>query len=66
MNKPKSGGPAFPCVTDVGFHGMGLRDWFAAQAMSKLVEKYVTVSSSDYVAKVSYSFADAMIAERDK
>jgi len=63
------GGPAFPIVTASTplAPGMSLRDWFAGQALAGFAAnpeswplEYPTM------AKMAYSQADAMLAERDK
>ena len=49
-------------------NGMSLRDYFAAEAMSRLtiqVSKSVEVNYQ-FVAEQAYKFADAMLAEREK
>ena len=75
MSKIETGGPAFP-----GLHpskecrhndeGMTLRDYFAAKAMTALIEKcaaYDPISekkTQNLVAKFSYMFSDAMLEAR--
>ncbi len=68
----RDGGPAFPHVIeeeyDTGYHltdvheGMTLRDWFAGQALSRLV--HVGERDPDEVAELAYAIADAMLNER--
>lgn len=74
------GGPAFPSMAwtmpnpfthTQGFQstlqpvdGMKLRDWFAAQALQAALS--VGLKMPDTVAKLSYEYADAMLAERAK
>ena len=71
-NRPDDGGHAFPRPegeSETSNDGMTLRDWFAGQAMAKLVE----LSEGDYrspdaavqaVGRAAYMYADAMIAEK--
>lgn len=52
-----------------GHSGMTLRDYFAGQVMAAIVSDKSVNSNGDpagSVARISYAFADAMIAERDK
>jgi len=86
MTKP-NGGQAFPMpfvkdedrdgytewvsATDVGFGGMTLRDWFAGQALARLVglydvEEIVDPDLPRLFAEASYRVADAMLAAREK
>lgn len=79
MVDPRTGGPAFPTdrsndpsYTDIG-GGMTLRDYFAAAALPEAFRQEATGDSglpciydSAAVARVAYTVADAMIAERDK
>ncbi len=72
----KDGGQAFPFVpTDYGGFqdGMSLRDYFAAAALQGMIASSPVVDRTDSKAinkprwaKQAYSFADAMLAERDK
>lgn len=66
MSEYKTGGPAFPTVGSQYSHeeGMTLRDYFAAKAMQSFIEIGTTFDSS--VARDSYRYADAMLAEREK
>ncbi len=73
MGLLKDGGWAFPRsahpgVQDESNDGMTLRDWFAGQAMTQVMRQWVTSNDFCYddIAKRTYEFADAMIAERDK
>jgi hypothetical protein len=73
-----NGGPAFPGVSADGRDehvGMSLRDYFAAAAMSGLcarmnADDYIDlkqqVRAGGYEARVAYTLADAMLAERSK
>ena len=76
----KSGGSAFP-QSDSGQHstgfdlppqrhhpGMTLRDYFAGQALTGILDitPLRDMSDFDMVARRSYNMADAMIAERDR
>lgn len=71
-----NGGPAFP-VSDVMAleprttaemvslaHGMTLRDYFAAQAMTGIIANPENKGSASFFAENAYAIADAMIAER--
>ena len=63
MKKDETGGAAFPHVsTHMDRTGMTLRDYFAGQVISGLLE----VFSPHEAAAMAYSQADAMIAERAK
>lgn len=76
MSNIDDGGPAFPNTPDMmqsanlGFDGAGmsLRDWFAGQAISTLINKcedsYGAWTPSN-VAAGCYAVADAMIAARN-
>ena len=67
------GGPAFPVHPDGRGQGMSLRDYFAAKAMQaciatpQVVDALVKKGGNPMavLANASYTFADAMIAERD-
>lgn len=70
--------PAFPMPdfthpdgrVEHGYHGMTLRDFFAAKAMASLYAHYGCPKQSDKDirddAKISFRIADAMLAERTK
>ena len=68
----KTGGPAFPLYRGQGYRndGMTLRDYFAAKAMQALVSdthvNRTTLEAHQRIADLSFSIADAMIAEREK
>ena len=78
MSAHNDGGPAFPGIALDGPHppngwvraaespGMSLRDWFAGQALSGLLADPEMNAPPEPVAKVAYSYADAMLAERAK
>lgn len=55
------GGPAFPVPDTSG--GMSLRDWFAGQAMARIVHGRGMFHA---VAKESYQMADAMLKAREE
>lgn len=67
----KDGGAAFPILDNFSTphdgrltcvdSGMTLRDYFAGQVLTALIENEPKV-----VAVVAYDFADAMLAEREK
>lgn len=69
-----NGGPAFPLAIydgdSIGIsRGMSLRDYFAAKAMQGALSGCATrgeAVSYREVAELSYSVADAMLAEREK
>ena len=76
----KDGGPAFPLNPEVNFShkgevypeamGMSLRDWFAGQALMSMLTsptqiKEGSCESYDLAARLSYRFADAMLAARE-
>lgn len=71
MSRPDptdNGGPAFPSVEHVCGEpwettGMSLRDYFAAKAMATYADRML---SDQKIAEMSYSLADAMLAERAK
>jgi len=46
--------------------GMSLRDYFAAKAMQSLIHSFGVSSTMEYIVALSYAYADAMIAEREK
>lgn len=62
-----TGGLAFPASKDIcaNEQGMTLRDYFAAKTMAALIsfgENY----QEERIARLSYTAADAMLAERSK
>lgn len=60
----KDGGSAFPLEVDGwAHHGMTLRDYFAAQAVSN-INVDLSNSSPAGVAALVYEIADAMLKER--
>jgi hypothetical protein len=67
----KEGGAAFPCslLNEDGFevehHGLSVRDYFAARALSAVL-KNGTGCGEEYIACKCYTIADAMLAERAK
>lgn len=67
----KDGGPIFPqmITLDRGtiYDGMSLRDYFAAQAMNGLVERWSpsAITASAEIAGFAYNLADAMLKERE-
>lgn len=71
--KKNDGGTAFPWDEknhDGSYYhtnpGMSLRDWFAGQALSGLLACPATGGDTDYFAKASYDYADAMLRGREK
>lgn len=68
-----NGGPAFPVPNDdrpgayEAHPGMSLRDWFAGQALEKLMDDTLHLGREEearMIAANAYLFADAMVAER--
>ena len=72
MSAPTDGGPAFPVVFDHGDckseqEGMSLRDYFAGQAISAVVDDRArdgAIADPPSVARESYAIADAMLTAR--
>jgi hypothetical protein len=66
------GGPAFPFGVDYGdggyeqFHGMSLRDYFAAAAMTGLLASPRRTGRADQYARDAWDQADAMLAARER
>ena len=61
--------PAFPTQSaNKYFHGMSLRDYFAAKAMAALLcrDEWDVNGKDGILAHYSYAVADAMLAERNK
>jgi hypothetical protein len=72
MSTTDNGGPAFPAnhydLTD-NEHGMTLRDYFAAKAMATVPPQTAynmrpNEKQEDYIARVAYKQADAMLKAR--
>lgn len=82
MSTQINGGPAFPYSgvhkgekenLIVDSHGMTLRDYFAAKALSGWMASYpesylhpIVAGNADEVAKHSYMLADAMLRAREE
>lgn len=74
MQNKNDGGPAFPHWDGPSgncFNGMSIRDYFASKAMQVLIPLCVSdfrrdISYEEYIAKIAYKHADAMLAERSK
>lgn len=70
MAQHDNGGPAFPVAAQfVHNEGMTLRDWFAGQALAATIQKWEGSTPDNFpeiIAGISYTFADAMIAAREK
>lgn len=62
--------PAFPVVAHMAVvsEGMSLRDYFAAQALNGLLSSlnFITNCGPKNIAALAYSYADAMLEQRDK
>ena len=71
-NSINDGGPAFPPAYAATLprnfpQGMSLRDWFAGQALTGLISRNDYGPMSDEAnANAAYSYADAMLAARNK
>ena len=66
----KDGGSAFPVYAWQGAvdPGMTLRDWFAGQALTGMIQDGYQQCGEDwigYMAKDAYKIADAMLVERE-
>jgi hypothetical protein len=73
MSNAKNGGSAFPLADGDGNYnlGMGLRDYFAGQALAGMVIKYahqinIEEITRGTIAGQAYKVADAMLVERGK
>jgi len=81
MKDDRTGGPAFPIdfrsfngVNTIPKDGMTLRDWFAGQALQGfcanvgvgLHSEQIRTWIGDATARDAYSYADAMLTEKDK
>jgi hypothetical protein len=66
------GGSAFPNLRSdsMGYlqteqYGMTLRDYFAAQVLPTITDRYTNLNQNhDYIARLCYDLADAMVAAR--
>jgi hypothetical protein len=77
MTQRTDGGPAFPFTDSASpreYPGMTLRDYFAAQAMDKMIARAEMHQENngedwegmhDYIAEQSYLIADAMLKARE-
>lgn len=64
-----NGGPAFPTSTAGLGTGLNMRDWFAGMALQGILANPSDIQSDriwDYLAEISYNYADAMLKEREK
>ncbi len=70
-DKKKTGGQAFPRAgkydpdygaSEGGIDGMTLRDWFAGQALSGLVQNL----GSEQASRMAYGYADTMLRAREQ
>lgn len=80
MNNQNNGGAAFPLPkgrdgANGEKNGMTLRDYFAAKALEGLISKMAFELHADHerakevhkcLAQSAYSYADAMLSEREK
>lgn len=67
MSKNNDGGSAFPNdYCNPSSQGMSLRDWFAGQALAGQLANADSEINMTFLAKWSYEYADAMLAERKK
>jgi hypothetical protein len=67
MSDVKTGGAAMPVVGDldkIHFHGMTLRDYFAAKAMQAELMGGIHLHDFGVTAKSAYIMADTMIEAR--
>lgn len=69
----RDGGPAFPWTDSPDkretHQGMTLRDWFAGQALAGMLSAHIGDSpwpDRGPLSSVAYSYADALLAERNK
>lgn len=63
------GGPAFPAPVSSYSSGMTMRDYFAASAITAVMEtRFMAKASGRYpiIAEEAYAIADALLAERSK
>jgi hypothetical protein len=72
MSDIKDGGPAFPLqdASTHQFHGLSIRDYFAAKAMQGWIATYPNTAavqdvSATGIADFAYEMADAMLAARE-
>ncbi len=66
-NQMKDGGPAFPhreYESRPYYHGMSLRDYFAARALQGILAN--EASPLHEIVAAAYEIADAMLEEREK
>lgn len=70
MSRENNGGPAFPSQ---GYEGLTIRDYVAIKAMQGWLASYgesdrhpAANASEDYVARLSYKMADAMLKAREE
>lgn len=66
--KDKTGGPAFPVFPETGgghagaFHGITMRDYFAAKALTELIGW----GEPEEISAKAYKYADAMLKAREQ
>lgn len=63
--------PFFPVTEDLGtdYQGISTRDYIAIEAMKSVIEARFLPNVEphrDFVARIAYEFADALIAESNK
>ena len=69
-HKSDDGGPAFPTVamTEGGYVGMTLRQWYAGMALQGILSSYATINniaSAEASAKEAWERADAMLKQQE-
>ncbi|MDH0896345.1 MULTISPECIES: hypothetical protein [unclassified Pseudomonas] len=64
MPEIQDGGPAFPNPHAEELQGMSLRDYFSAGVMQAVITSTTVDLKPEYIAKVSYLVADAMLVAR--
>ena len=72
MSEKKTGGPAFPCTSDVRKEdeGLSIRDYFAGKALvgilSGIKNNQDIRNNYHHAADEAYGYAYAMLSEREK
>jgi len=65
MSYEKTGGPAFP-VDHARIHGMTLRDYFAAAALTGILAAPDSEKRDSYATEAAWRYADAMLKAREQ